>query len=115
MLTTIFFDAGNTLVFADHSKTLKGLHDAGYRPTIPQLHEAERAAKLRLDDAMSTRQPGTPVDQDFWRVYYTFLCEHLGAPRDVIAPCIDATRRSANWSRVLAGTREVLLELRGRG
>ncbi len=115
MLTTIFFDAGNTLLFADLSKTLKALRDAGYDPTVAQLYAAESAAKRRLDAAMFTRRPGSGVDHDFWRVYYTFLCDRLGAPAEVIPACIDATRRSANWSQVLPETRGVLLELRRRG
>jgi len=137
MLTTVFFDAGNTLVFADHSKTLAPLEAAGFHPTFEQLYAAERFTKKRLDAAMSSRDSVQSVDQDFWSIYYTHLIQLLvGEPSGtglrpvrffqntgrrpvsleaLVADSVAATRRSGNWSRVLPGTREVLLELRARG
>jgi len=119
MLTTVFFDAGNTLVFADHSRTLAPLEAAGFHATEEQLYAAERFTKKRLDAAIASRvsdhSNDPSVDHDFWRVYYTHLTKALGAPATLVAGCVAATRRSANWSRVLPGTREVLRELRARG
>ena len=119
MLTSVFFDAGNTLVFADYSKMLAPLVAAGFNATQEQLYASERFTKKRLDAALSnniaSRSSDQSVDQDFWGVYYTHLTEALGAPSTTIAPCIAATRRSGNWSRVLPGTRELLLELRALG
>src|SRR5258708_6831445 len=73
MLSCIFFDAGNTLVFPDLSKTLAPLMAAGYAATQEQLYAAERFAKKRLDLAMHQREPGQSVDHDYSRVYYTQL------------------------------------------
>src|SRR5690349_5622977 len=55
MLTTIFFDAGNTLVFANLERTLAALHARGVRPRPEQLHAAERQAKTELDRANTSR------------------------------------------------------------
>jgi len=115
MLSSIFFDAGNTLVFPEHSKTLAPLTAAGFPATQEQLDDAERFAKKHLDEIMEQRTPGQSVDGDYWKVYYTRLFEELGAPEEVIAPCVAATRRSGHWSRVRAGTRDVLQTLRDRG
>lgn len=117
MLTSVFFDAGNTLVFADRSKTLAPLEAAGFSPTQEQLHAAERFTKRKIDAELDARHPHdrSPVDKAFWTIYYTHLIEALGAPATLIAPCAAATRTSGNWSRLLPGTREVLLELRARG
>jgi hypothetical protein len=59
MLTTIFFDAGNTLVFANLERTLAALHVRGIRPKPEQLHAAERQAKTELPGTTPTGITGT--------------------------------------------------------
>src|SRR5258708_23414249 len=115
MLSSVFFDAGNTLVFADYSKPLAPLHAAGFYPSQEALHAAERFAKKRLDVMMAQRVPGQSVDGDYWKMYYTRLLEEFRASEELVAACIASTRRSGHWSRVLPGTRDVLDELRRRG
>ena len=115
MLSSVFFDAGNTLVLADNSKTLAPLLAAGFQPSQEQLYAAERFAKKRLDALMAARQPGESVDGGYWDMYYTHLIRQLNAPAELIAPSIASTRRAESWCRLAPGAREVLLELRRRG
>jgi HAD superfamily hydrolase (TIGR01509 family) len=119
MLSSILFDAGNTLFFPDLSRTLAPLAAAGFSASREQLYAAERFAKKRLDAArgtnMTVREIGQSVDHDYWRVYYTHLTQALGAPIELVPACIASTRRSDHWTRVLPGTQEVLRTLRGRG
>src|SRR5438876_2681239 len=102
MLSSIFFDAGNTLIFPDLSKTLAPLLAAGCTPDATHLYAAEQFAKKQLDAAMSARQPGQSVDHDFWRVYYQRLAEilKLDASPEMLDACVAATRRSQHWTRL---------------
>lgn len=111
-LRTLFFDAGNTLVFADLARTLKPLAARGRQPTQEQLFAAERAAKKRLDAARASVPADSKVDQQFWDMYYAHLLEDLG-DRDpaLLAALVAATRQSANWNQVRPGTRDVLQRL----
>ncbi|MGH8246775.1 MAG: hypothetical protein ACREUU_10120, partial [Gammaproteobacteria bacterium] len=104
-LRAIFFDAGNTLVFADLGRILAPLAARGIHPTQEQLYAAERAAKRRLDD---THLHGDhSVDRRFWNLYYDQLLESLGCPDSELCDAlVGATRRSEHWNRVLPGTRE---------
>jgi HAD superfamily hydrolase (TIGR01509 family) len=115
MLSSILFDAGNTLVFPDLSRTLAPLAAAGFAASQEELYAAERFAKKRLDAAMAARQPDQSVDHDYWSVYYTQLTEALGAPAGLVPACVAATRRSDHWTRVIPGTAELLRALQSRG
>ena len=75
MLTNIFFDAGNTLVFANLERTLAALHARGIRPALEQLHAAERQAKTELDRNNATLSHYT--DRHYWDTYYSFLLKSL--------------------------------------
>lgn len=110
MLTTIFFDAGNTLVFANLDRTLAALHARGIRPTREQLHAAERQAKAELDRANTSSARYT--DRQYWDTYYGFLLRSLGIDdHDVHEALVAASRTSGNWNVVRPGTREILLQL----
>lgn len=114
-LRVLFFDAGNTLVFADLERTLAPLAGLGLRPAQEQLYAAERAAKKRLDAARAANPEDRSVDQQVWDNYYAHLLEDLGAPDPVLrAALVAATRQSAHWSRVRPGTRAALERLARR-
>ena len=115
MLSSILFDAGNTLFFPDLTRTLAPLAAAGFAASREQLYAAERFAKKRLDTAMAEWQPGQPVDHDYWNVYYRQLTHALGAPTELVPACVASTRRSDHWTRVIPGTQDVLRTLRDRG
>lgn len=113
MLTTIFFDAGNTLVFANPKRTLAALHARGVRPAFEQLHAAERRAKTELDrsNAAGTRY----TDRQYWDAYYSSLLAALNIEDSGLHEAlVTASRTSGNWDVVRPGTREILLQLAGK-
>ncbi len=122
-LRALFFDAGNTLVFADPAKTLAPLAALGILPSEAQLYAAERAARKQFDAArtkdpvdrsvagsleLSLRAPA--VDGQFWDIYYGHLLRDLNQndTGGLCAALSQATRQSAHWNRVLPGTRQIL-------
>lgn len=108
-LTTIFFDAGNTLVFANPVRTLAALHARGVRPAPEQLHAAERQAKAELDRNNATSAHYT--DRQYWDTYYSFLLNSLGVDDSAVHEAlVKASRTSGNWDVVRPGTRETLLQ-----
>jgi HAD superfamily hydrolase (TIGR01509 family) len=110
LTTTIFFDAGNTLVFANPERTLAPLHARGVRPKPEQLHAAERQAKTELDRANAT--PGRYTDRQYWDTYYSFLLKSVDLhDSELHEALVTASRTSGNWDVVRAGTREILLQL----
>ena len=110
MLTTIFFDAGNTLVFANLERTLAALHARGIRPRTEQLHAAERQAKGELDRGNTA--PGPYTDRQYWNAYYSFLLKSLDIEDANLQESLaTASRTSGNWDVVRPGTRESLLRL----
>ena len=110
VITTIFFDAGNTLVFANLERTLAALYARGIRPQAEQLHAAERQAKTGLDEANTA--PGRYTDRQYWDSYYSFLLKSLGIEDSKLhESLVAASRTSGNWNVVRPGTRETLLKL----
>ena len=105
----IFFDAGNTLVFADRSKTLAPLTSRGITVSESQIHAAERASR-RYRDANADDHAHNP-DLQFWHIYYREL---LGPSADnaLIDELVAAARNSQNWSVPLPNAREVLASLK---
>ncbi len=112
-LTTIFFDAGGTLVYPDLALTLRPLALRGIFPSDEQRYAAEREAKHRFDKA---RTGPHPVDAQYWDVYYVHLLRELGIPDDpkLRTALVTATRKASNWREVRPDTREVLTRLKGR-
>ena len=114
-LQTLFFDAGNTLVFPNLARTLKPLTARCLYPTQGQLYAAERAAKKRLDVARASSPHDPSVDRQLWYNYYANLLEELGVPDPVLREAlVVATRQSARWNRIRPGTRQVLERLTQR-
>ena len=112
-LTTIFFDAGGTLVFPDPALTLAALAELHLFPSEQQLQAAERDAKRQFDSA---RAGHDSVDAQYWDLYYLSLFRELGIADDarLRAALVAATRRGMNWRRVRPHTREVLERLQRR-
>jgi putative hydrolase of the HAD superfamily len=112
-ITTIFFDAGGTLVFPDVDLTYAALGARGIYPSQQQLEAAERESKLQLDDARSKNHS---VDAQYWDMYYGSLLRQLGMADDIElrAMLVGATRKSTNWQRVLPGTYDLLDRMKRR-
>lgn len=114
-LQAIFFDAGNTLVYADPDKILVPLAQRGVRPAQEQLYAAERHAKRQLDASRAATPEDHSIDKQFWDIYYGKLLELIGLRDEALCSALSAaTRQSVNWDRVLPDTRDVLERLRRR-
>lgn len=112
-LTTIFFDAGGTIVFPDTALTLRPLARRKVFPSQEQLHAAERVAKRQFDEARAAHHS---VDGQYWDTFYRKLFDELGMADDASlrAELAAATRSGMNWRRLLPHTREVLERLKSR-
>ena len=110
-LTTIFFDAGGTIVFADPGLTLAPLAARNIFPSDDQLYAAERDAKRQFD---ASRAGHHSADGQYWDVYYRRLFRELDIADDAAlrADLVAATRYGMNWRRVRPQTREILQRLR---
>jgi len=114
-ITAIFFDAGNTLVFPALERTLAPLAARGILPTRHQLHASERFAKHNLDGARLAAGAAHSIDAKYWEEYYSHLLNQLKVSDATLGGALVANSRiSANWSRVLPGTVEVLDRLATR-
>jgi HAD superfamily hydrolase (TIGR01509 family) len=111
-LHAVFFDAGNTLLFASLDRTLVPLTERGLDVSREQLYAAERAAKRQLD----RDQAGAgSVDHSYWSIYYDHVLRGLGCDdAELHRALVTAIRRAGNWRHVPAGTRDTLLRLRKR-
>lgn len=102
----IFFDVGNTLLFANRDRMLAPLYQRGIRPTEEQLRAIECFTKNEFDDLV---EHGGTIDHGFWNIFYSRLFQDLHLNDEPLRQQVIAnTRVSANWDRILPGTREAL-------
>lgn len=114
-LTTLFFDAGNTLIFPNLERTLAPLTARGLHPTTEQLHASERAAKQKLDETNTEGKTANGTDFEYWHEYYSQLLRQLNFSDPAIcAALVRESRISANWNRLAPRTLEVLERLSKR-
>lgn len=112
-LRALFFDAGNTLLFASLDRTLAPLYARGLHPSQEQLYASERAAKRHLDAQVAH---GGSVDQSYWSLYYGHLLGLLSCDNDpaLLSALVTEVRKGVNWQEVKPGTREALQRLKMR-
>ena len=109
---TIFFDVGNTLLFPNRERIHAPLAERGIACNPAQVRDLERRIKNEFDSIMTT---DGNRDQSFWLLFYTRLFAELGVEDDALRnQLVSNTRESANWDRILPGTREHLLRLAER-
>jgi putative hydrolase of the HAD superfamily len=102
----IFFDVGNTLLFPNRAKMLAPV-SSDRHPTLEQWQALERRTKQQFDQGMQSGR----VDHGFWWTFHTYLLEDLGEDMGVRNALVENTRNSANWDRILRGTRDALLRI----
>jgi HAD superfamily hydrolase (TIGR01509 family) len=104
----IFFDVGNTLLFPNRARMLAPLA-AERHPSLEQWQTLERRTKREFDQGMTSGR----VDHGFWWTFHTYLLEERSATDDGVRDkLIENTQNSANWDRILPGTRDALERLR---
>src|SRR5215470_4763916 len=109
MVTTIFFDVGNTLLFPNHERIHAPLAERHITPDPEHLRDLERRTKNKFDSLMTTNGSH---DHSFWWMFYTQLLQELGVKDDALRDqLVTSIRNSANWDRVLPGTCERLFEI----
>src|ERR1700736_5814798 len=100
----IFFDVGNTLLFANRDRILAPLTKDRH-PTLAQWHALERRTKNEFDQGMVVGK----VDHGFWWTFYTYLLQDIGASDDGLRnTLVENTHKLANWEGILPGTGAVL-------
>jgi HAD superfamily hydrolase (TIGR01509 family) len=108
-IKNIFFDVGNTLLFPNRERIHAPFTTRGTHLDPEHLRDLERRTKNQFDAQMN-RDGST--DHGFWWMFYSQLLSELhiedSALRDLL---VERIRQSANWDRMLSGTREQLLHL----
>ncbi len=110
-ITTIFFDAGGTLVFPDLGIIERPLAARGIVPSVAQRAAAERAAKQELDKARADHRS---IDAQYWDIYYCRLFYQVGMADDaeLRAVLVGSIRKGINWREVRPQTMEILARLK---
>lgn len=117
-VTTILFDAGNTLAFVDLDRVARIFAEAGVAQTPAALEGAERAGRAVMYRT-SERDPSIR-DRDRWEIYMRSMFEAIGLRDEGIAARIhdellDVHRRENLWRAVPGDTLPTLDALRARG
>jgi putative hydrolase of the HAD superfamily len=103
----VFFDVGNTLLFPNIAKMLAPIATS-LHPALEKWQMLERRTKLEFDKGMQSGQ----ADHGFWWTFHTYLLKELGQDTNVRDALVENTRNSANWDRILPGTRDALHRIR---
>ena len=99
----VFFDVGNTLLFPNRAKMLAPI-SIDRHPSLERWHALERRTKQEFDQGMQCGR----VDHGFWWTFHTYLLEELGNDTGIRDTLVENTQLSANWDRILPGTRAAL-------
>lgn len=111
-LRFVFFDVGNTLLFANRPRILAPLYERNVVPSEDLLRRLEAKVKNKFDDIVE--QDGKR-DQSFWDMFYTRLFESLKLSDEELRQLLIAnTRTSANWDYVRPGTAEALTRIQSK-
>ena len=108
-IKTIFFDVGNTLLFPNRERIHAPLARRGTICDPNQLRDLECRIKNQFDALMVN---DGNHDHSFWLMFYTQLFAEIELEDDALrSHLVSNIRESANWDRILPGTREHLLRL----
>jgi len=105
----VFFDVGNTLLFANRERMLGPLYKRGFVPAEEELRALECTVKNEFDALLE--QDGK-ADHGFWDLFYGRLFEKLGLQDEELRKeLIVNTRISSNWNQMKPGTRDLLRQI----
>lgn len=116
MITHIFFDAGNTLVFPNFELVSEKLAARGAQVAPGDLERGEQKARYQLDDAELIR---TSNDHHRWNLYFRTIFRHCGVTEELVVSAVigdlDAIHRVNNiWEIVPADVPGALQTLASR-
>jgi putative hydrolase of the HAD superfamily len=116
MITHLFFDAGNTLVFPNFALVAEKLAGRGARVTAGELERGEQRARFLLDDPEVIRGSN---DGARWTLYFETIFRFCGvSDAPVVAAVLDELRKihkvSNLWEVVPPEVPAALEALRGR-
>lgn len=116
-ITTIFLDAGGTLIHPDRAFILRTLADFGVARDEAAFLIADQTAREARSAAIRSGQ--IIDDAGSWRLYAARLLDVLGCTPeiavDVSAVVAQRHREGTLWTHVEPGTADTLAELKGRG
>lgn len=116
-ITTVFFDAGNTLLYLDYSFIREQLELEGATATPEQVKRAEYDSRRFIDGEM---EKGRISDEDIWPVYFHGILRLAGLVDDAARERAVARIREKNeyfglWTHVPEEVRTTLTTLRKDG
>ena len=116
MITHLFFDAGNTLVYPNFGLVREKLAGRGVRVEIRTLDEAEQKTRYQMDDPELIKSSN---DSRRWDLYFETIFRHCGiTDAAVVGSVLDELRqihRTSNlWEVVPPDVPEALKALQGR-
>jgi HAD superfamily hydrolase (TIGR01509 family) len=119
----IFLDAGYTLLFPQVERLAQDLQAAGFPASAGQFHQAERAGKKKLDEALwpQIREGRVPRTSNhvYWEYYLRALLELLEIPSEMHTAALECViagfRDKGTWSKILPDTIPTLKKLKSAG
>lgn len=116
MITHLFFDAGNTLVFPNFALVAEKLAARGVKVDAATLDRAEQKTRFQLDDPALIKSSN---DNSRWTLYFETIFRHCGVgDASVVDSVVDELRqihRTSNlWEVVPPDVPEALKGLKGR-
>jgi len=116
-ITTIFLDAGGTLIHPDRAFILRTLADFGIERDEAAFLVADQTAREARSAAIRSGQ--VIDDAGSWRLYAARLLDVLGCTPEIAADVSAAVGKrhiaGTLWSHVEPGTADTLAELKSRG
>lgn len=108
-INTIFFDAGNTLIFPDYSVIKKVLSECGVESTVKKIRQAEYDALAEAQKVQGTQS---------WKTYFGIWLQMAGAKeenvKEIYANLWEKHRQKNLWRLVEESAVETLTELKNR-
>ena len=116
MITHLFFDAGNTLVYVNMERVSRALAKRGVRLSPQQLWQGESRARRWLDHPELIRRSS---DDSRWTLYFREILKECGVRRtDFVAPVLKELKAYHElhnlWEVVPPGLPMLLDRLRDR-
>ncbi len=116
MITHLFFDAGNTLVYPNLGLVAEKLADRGATVTTADLDAAEQKTRFQMDDPDLIR---TSNDDTRWNLYFRTIFRHSGVTDVLIVEAVLEELRTIHrtnnlWEIVPPEVPVALESLKGR-